>query len=222
MWVAGSVVVAMFYGTVVENLFGSPKEKLLTQQLENLKLQYTLIGRQLDNSMNTLNGFKLSDDIRYRPILDMDTIAETYWQAGYGGVDRFRDLAGYQNSNLLISYRTKIEDLKNRANVQNESFKAISERSAEWRREMDHFPGISPVSVMFRLGDGLKFRPVHPVLGNNLVCITVRILKFLMALRFMLPAMVPLLNLDMMVALVIALLLIMDTDLKLFTVILAA
>jgi len=163
---AGSVCIALFYGTLFENLFGSPKEKLLTQQIENLKLQYSLIGRQLDNSMNSLNGFKLSDDIRYRPILDMDTIAGSYRQAGYGGVDRFRDLDGYQNSNLLISYRTKIEDLKNRAKVQNESFKSIAERSAEWKREIDHFPGISPVSVIFSLGDGLKFRPVHPVLGT--------------------------------------------------------
>ena len=119
LWIAGSVLIAMFYGIVFENLFGSPKEKLLTQQIENLKLQYSLIGRQLDNSMNSLKGFKLSDDIRYRPILDMDTIAETYRQAGYGGVDRFRYLNWYQNSSLLIAYRTKIEDLKNRANVQN-------------------------------------------------------------------------------------------------------
>jgi murein DD-endopeptidase MepM/ murein hydrolase activator NlpD len=162
---AGSVCIALFYGTLFENLFGSPKEKLLTQQIENLKLQYSLIGRQLDNSMNSLNGFKLSDDIRYRPILDMDTIAGSYRQSGYGGVDRFRDLNGYQNSNLLISYRTKIEDLKNRANVQNESFKSIAERSVEWKREIDHFPGISPVSVNFRLGDGFKFRLVHPILG---------------------------------------------------------
>ena len=36
------------------------------------------------------------------------------------------------------------------ANVQNESFKSIGERSVEWKREMDHFPGISPVSVEFQ------------------------------------------------------------------------
>ena len=31
---------------------------------------------------------------------------------------------------------------------------------------MDHFPGYSPVSVKFRLGDGYKFRAIHPVLGT--------------------------------------------------------
>jgi murein DD-endopeptidase MepM/ murein hydrolase activator NlpD len=166
LWIAGSVLIAMFYNAVFENLFGSPKEKLLTQQIENLELQYSLIGRELDNSMKTLDGFKRSDDIRYRPILDMDTIAESYRQGGVGGVDRYRDLNGYQNSGLLISYRTKIEELKNRANVQNESFKSIAERSAEWKTEMDHQPAISPVNVIYRYGDGFVFRPRHPILGT--------------------------------------------------------
>ena len=56
--------------------------------------------------------------------------------------------------------------LKSMATVQKESFKTIAERSVEWRREIDHFPGISPVSVKFRLGDGFKWRTVHPVLGT--------------------------------------------------------
>ena len=166
LWISISVIIAIFYGTVFENIFGSPKEKMLSQQVENLKLQYSLIGRQLDNSITSLNSFRLSDDSRYRPILDMDSIPESYRQAGYGGVDRFRDLTGYMNSNLLISYRSKIEEIKNLANVQNESFKTITERSAEWKREMDHQPMISPVSVKFRLGDGYRFREIHPVLGT--------------------------------------------------------
>jgi len=167
LWFTGSVLVAFIYGTIFENVFGSPKEKMLTQEVENLRLQYSLIGRQLDNSRDELNSFRLSDDIRYRPILDMDSIPESIRKGGYGGVNRFRDLAGYMNSDLLISFRSKIEELKNMANVQNESFSAVGERSAEWNREMDHFPGISPVSVNFKLGDGFKFREVHPVLGTS-------------------------------------------------------
>ncbi len=165
LWFAASVIVATIYGTFFENVFGSPKEKLLSQQIENLKLQYSLIGRELNNSVASLNSLRLSDDKRYRPILDMDSVPESYRKAGYGGVDRYRDLSGYQNSDMLISYKSKIDEIKSRATVQNESFKSITERSVEWKREIDHFPGISPVSVKFRLGDGLKWRTVHPVLG---------------------------------------------------------
>lgn len=166
MWFTGSIIIALFYGTLVEKSIGSPKEKMLSQQLDNMKLQYSLVSRELDNTMSSLNSFRLSDDRRYRPILEMDSISDSYRKGGFGGVDRFRNLEGYTNSDMLISFRTRIEGVKNMATVQKESFKAIAERSGEWKREMDHFPGISPVSVNFRMGDGFKWRAIHPVLGT--------------------------------------------------------
>jgi murein DD-endopeptidase MepM/ murein hydrolase activator NlpD len=166
LWLAGSIIVATLYGTIFENMFGSPKERLLSQQVENLKLQYSLIGRELNNSLESLKSFRLSDDKRYRPILDMDSVPESYRKAGFGGVDRYRDLAGYANSGILIAYRLKIDEIKSMATIQKESFESVAEMSAEWKREIDHFPGISPVSVKFGLGDGYKFRAIHPVLGT--------------------------------------------------------
>jgi murein DD-endopeptidase MepM/ murein hydrolase activator NlpD len=166
LWFSASLILAAIYGTFIENIFGSPKEKLLSQQVENLKLQYTLIGKELDNSISALNSFRLSDDKRYRPILDMDSVPESYRRAGYGGVDRYSDLKGYLNSDLLIEFKSKIDEIKVRATVQKESFSSIAEMSAEWKREMDHFPGISPVSVNFKLGDGYRWRTIHPVLGT--------------------------------------------------------
>ncbi len=166
LWISGSVLIALLYGIVFDHFYGSPKKKILSQQVENMKLQYSLISRQLDNSISHLNSFRLSDDIRYRPVLDMDTIPESFRKGGYGGVDRYRNLDGYMNSSLLISFRSRIDEIKNMANVQNESYKEIAERSAEWKREMDHQPAIRPVNVNYRLGDGFKFREVHPVLGT--------------------------------------------------------
>jgi murein DD-endopeptidase MepM/ murein hydrolase activator NlpD len=166
LWFAGSLIVASVYWTFIENMLGSPKERILRQEVENLKLQYSLVGRELDNSIASLKSLRLSDDKRYRPILDMDSVPESYRKAGFGGIDRYSDLQGYMNSDMLISYKSKIDEIKSRATVQNESFKTITDRSIEWKREMDHFPGISPVSVKFRLGDGYKFRTIHPVLGT--------------------------------------------------------
>jgi len=167
LWVVGSVLIAALYITFFKGVFGSPKEKMLTAQIENMKLQYKLVGRELDNSLASLKSFRLSDEKRYRPILQMDSVPESYRKAGFGGVDRYNDLMGYTNSDLLISYKSKIDEIKSMSTVQAESFKTISEKSVEWKREIDHFPGISPVNVKFKLGDGLKWRTVHPVTGTQ-------------------------------------------------------
>lgn len=165
MGVSFSVVIALFYGIIFENIFGSPKEKLLEQQIDNYKLKYSLVGRELNSKAAALNSFRQSDDRRYRPILDMESVPESYRQAGAGGVDKFNDLMGYTNSDLIISYRSKIEELKRKANIQKESFESIKEMSAEWKYEIDHQPAISPVNVKYGISDGFRFRKVHPVLG---------------------------------------------------------
>ncbi len=164
-WFAASLFVSIFYINVFENTFGSPKEKRLLQQIDELKFRYSLVGRQIDNSQKMLNSFRLADEIRYRPILNMDSIPESYRKAGYGGTDRFVDLKGYMYSDMLIMYRTKLEEIKNIANIQKESFTSVAESTKDWKTLMDHMPWISPVSVEYRLGDGLRFREVHPVLG---------------------------------------------------------
>jgi murein DD-endopeptidase MepM/ murein hydrolase activator NlpD len=158
-------VITIIYCYLFQKYYGSPKEQVLKQQLENMKLQYSLLNREIDNTYSMLNSLKLSDDARYRPILGMDSIPESYRIGGVGGVERFAELRGYPNSDMIISYRSKIEEIKNMANVQSESYSEVLEKAIEWRRQVDHFPGISPVSVKFRLGDGYVFRTIHPVLG---------------------------------------------------------
>ena len=165
LWFAGTIAITVFYGTLFHNFFGSPKEALLSQQIGNLKLQYSLANMDIDNSLKSINSLRMSDEIRYRPILEMESLPESYRNPGFGGVDRFVDLNGYNNSLMMKSERTKIEEMKNMLYVQGESFTTIKERTSEWKYEMDHLPAISPVDPRFPLGDGFKYREVHPVLG---------------------------------------------------------
>ena len=39
--------------------------------------------------------------------------------------------------------------------------------AVEWKREIDHFPGISPVNVKFRLGDGYKWQGNSSCIWNT-------------------------------------------------------
>ena len=161
-----SVGITLVYAVIINSMFGNPKEKLLSQEIESIKLQYSLMGREIDNSVRILDDLQQSDGSRYRPILDMDTIPSSFRNMGFGGVKRYEELEGYDNSGLMISYRTKIEEIRNRSTVQYESFIAIEEKKNEWKREMEYLPMISPVNVIYRLGDGMKFREKHPVLGT--------------------------------------------------------
>ena len=161
-----SIALTIVYATVFKAFFGSPKEKLLSQQLDEIKLNYSIVAKRINNSVAVLENFQLSDDMRYRPVLDMDSVPGAYRKVGIGGIDHYKDLTGYVNSDMLISYRSRLYTVANMAKVQKESFKAVADRANEWKIEMDHQPMISPVDVKYMLGDRFEFREVHPVLGT--------------------------------------------------------
>ena len=77
VWFAITVVVSAFYVFLFHQFFGSPKEKMLGRQLENMKLQYNLADRELDQLGDIIEGLRMSDEIRYRPILEMDSVPKS-------------------------------------------------------------------------------------------------------------------------------------------------
>ena len=166
LWSVAAVTTTIIYSSVFNGSFGSPKEKELGQEIENLKLKYSIMGMTIDNSLKTLDDLELSDGNRYRPVLDMDSIPGSMRNMGSGGNERYEELDGYYNSGLMLTCLKKVAEIKNRATIQFESFRAIEDKKNEWKREMEYLPMISPVNVIYRLGDGMKFRDKHPVLGT--------------------------------------------------------
>jgi murein DD-endopeptidase MepM/ murein hydrolase activator NlpD len=166
LWFTLSLIISGCYIKIFENKFGSPKEKLLGQQVESIKLQYSMLDRKFGNAFKTLDYLKESDEMRFRPILHMDSIPSSYRNPGYGGVDRFREFAGYENYDLIVLSHQKLESLMNISKVQDESFNDIEDQKNEWIRENEYLPKISPVDVSISKGDGIVFRKHHPVLGT--------------------------------------------------------
>ena len=165
LWLLLSGIVSLGYLSFFVNRFGSPKERMLQQQIEHLKLSYSILDLKFADAFKTVHYLQQSDDIRYRPILNMDSIPSSFRNPGYGGVDRYKEFNSLTNSNIVVSSHRKLDVLVNMAKVQEESYKAITDRRDEWINEFEHIPWICPVDVSIPRGDGLKLREVHPVLG---------------------------------------------------------
>lgn len=159
-------VIGSSYNFIYKEINDSPKEKILNENLEELKLKYSILNKRLDNSLEILNNFEISDNKRYRPILNLDTITKDILNQGQGGIKKYDELEGYNNSNLMISTQKQLEFIKSKSHLQYESFKILKYQTDEWIRELEHLPLISPVNIEIRRGDGIKFREKHPILGR--------------------------------------------------------
>ncbi len=166
LWFGLSVLMTVIYTLIFHRLFGSPKEELLSQQVDEIKLRYALLERKIDYSSALVSDLRSTDNYSYRAILDLPLIPDDISEGGSGGTNRLGDLTGYMNSEMMAQIRSKFNDLKTQTNIEYNSLTELTESAAEWKKMWAHLPYIRPVNVTSLLGDGMKFREKHPVLGS--------------------------------------------------------
>ena len=130
---------------VALNLFDSPKEKMLKRELDKLVLEYELMDKDLTQLSAVLENIKDRDDNIYRVIFEADPIPNSIRKAGIGGTNRYKDLEGFDNSNLLISTSKKIDQISKQLYIQSKSFDEVIEMALKKSEMMASIPAIQPV-----------------------------------------------------------------------------
>ena len=138
-----------FFGLIMVfaafNFFDSPKEKMLKRELDKLKLQYELMDKSLNQISAVLENIKDRDDNIYRVIFEAEPIPNSIRKAGIGGVNRYKDLEGYDNSEILISTVKKIDQISKQLYIQSKSFDEVIEMAQRKSDMMASIPAIQPV-----------------------------------------------------------------------------
>ena len=77
--------------------FDSPKEKMQKREIDWMTYQYDILNKKLGQVQTVLGDIQKRDDNIYRMIFEADPIADEIRKAGFGGVDRYKELEGYDN-----------------------------------------------------------------------------------------------------------------------------
>ncbi|MDT8402066.1 MAG: M23 family metallopeptidase [Bacteroidales bacterium] len=161
-----SFALAGVYGLVFKHFFGSPKEKMLLSRLDEIKYRYQLLENDFVAIEEELGSIAAAEDNVYRPVFEMEKIPPSFRQPGFGGTKKYEELEGFENSDIIISARKRVDELLRKTYIQLRSFDDIIPLASDWNNKISHIPYIRPVNVNIPMGDGLKFREIHPVLGS--------------------------------------------------------
>tara|TARA_B100001094_G_C18124365_1_gene768631 strand:- start:680 stop:1525 length:846 start_codon:yes stop_codon:yes gene_type:complete len=144
--------------------FDSPKEKILNREIKQLSTQYNVVQNKLNQVELVLDDIQHRDDNIYRVIFEADPIPKSIRKAGYGGVNRYKDLTGYNNSELIISTANKIDQITKQLYIQSKSFDEIIELAKNKKDMLAAIPAIQPVSNkdLSRMASGYGYR-IHPI-----------------------------------------------------------
>ena len=160
----GSVMIAVVFNFLYGLFFDTPKEKALKREIEQLSLQYDLVHREMANLEKVIEHLQETDDNLYRTIFGAEPIQPTQRQAGIGGVNRYDELEGYNNSRLVIETAKRLDDIRKDVYVQSKSFDELILLSREKENMLRSIPAIIPISTkdLTRIASGFGLR-IHPI-----------------------------------------------------------
>lgn len=126
-------------------LIETPREKALTRELENMQLQYAVLNKKMDQIQNVLANVEDRDNNIYRLYFEANPIPEEQRKAGFGGINRYRNLEGFDNSKLIIETNKRMDILSKQIVVQSKSLDEIAILAREKEDLLAAIPAIQPV-----------------------------------------------------------------------------
>lgn len=142
----------------------SPKEKRLERELAEVTLQYDLLNNRIGEVSEVLDDIQERDNNIYRTIFEAEPIPISIRKAGFGGVERYKELQGYDNSELMIATTSRLDRLSKQLYIQSKSFDEVAKLVKNKAQLLASIPAIQPIS-----NEELKHQPsgfgwrTHPI-----------------------------------------------------------
>lgn len=144
----------------------SPKEATLRRENQQLLVEYELINKQLADMETVLGDLERRDDNVYRVIFEADPIPSTVRMAGIGGVNRYRDLEGFANSELVIGTRKRLDKIAKRMYVQSLSLDEVGQLVLRKQEMLASIPSVEPIPrdrTQLSSGYGVRVHPIYKI-----------------------------------------------------------
>lgn len=163
-FLVASIMVGGVMFLVFSYFIDSPKEKELIRELDQIKFQYTLLNKRMNDVDKVVGNIADRDDNIYRVIFEAEPIPNDVRKAGFGGSDRYKGLNGFDNSALVISTTKKLDQLSKQVYIQSKSLDDVYKLARSKEKMLASIPAIMPVASkdLTRVASGYGMR-IHPV-----------------------------------------------------------
>lgn len=127
------------------NLINTPQELSLQREVRNYELQFELLDRKMGQMEEVLANIEDRDNNIYRLYFEANPIPEEQRRAGFGGINRYKSLEGFNNSDMVIATTKRLDIIKKQMAIQSKSLDEITDLAAEKEKLLMAIPAIQPV-----------------------------------------------------------------------------
>ncbi len=144
-FVVTTLVLACIIVALIYFFMGSPKEKMQAREIEYLKLQYDMLEERIEEMDVLLEDMQERDNNVYRVLLEADPISAEQRKSGFQQPERFEDLYGYKNSELVIYVSRKLSSVASQLYYQSKSYDEVFEMAKNKSQMLACIPAIIPL-----------------------------------------------------------------------------
>ena len=160
------VLASFFFGVTCllillnSDVINTPSEIVQKRTLKNYELQFDILNKKLTQLEAVVSNVEERDNNLYRVYFEASPIPEEQRRAGFGGVNRYKDLEGYENSDLVINTAKRLDILTKQTVVQSRSLDEIERLAANKAALIEAIPTIQPVKNkdLTRIASGFGYR----------------------------------------------------------------
>ena len=157
---------SMFFGIIGllvllnSSIINTPTELFQAREISNYKFQFDLLNKKIEQLNIVLEDIEQRDNNVYRVLFETNPIPSEVRKAGFGGINRYENLEGFDNSKLVIETTKKIEILTKQIVIQSKSLDEIERLASEKEKLLSAIPSIQPIknNDLTRMASGYGFR----------------------------------------------------------------
>jgi murein DD-endopeptidase MepM/ murein hydrolase activator NlpD len=140
--------------------FETPKDRLQAREIETMKLRYAILNKKMEQIDEVLEDIEERDNNIYRAYFNTSPIPTEQRKAGFGGVNRYKELEGFNNSDLVINTSKKVDIISKQLAIQSKSLDEILALAKQKNKLLSAIPAIQPVKneQMKRMASGYGYR----------------------------------------------------------------
>ena len=140
--------------------FETPKDRLQAREIENLKINYAILNKKMDQVNTVIDAIEDRDNNLYRVYFNKMAIPDSIRKVGMPGINRYKLLEGYDNSQLVSNTTKRMDIITKELAVQSKSLDEILKLADAKSYFLAAIPAIQPVrnENLKRMASGFGYR----------------------------------------------------------------
>ncbi|MDG1023934.1 MAG: M23 family metallopeptidase [Flavobacteriaceae bacterium] len=162
LFILSSFLLGLFSLLILLNSdwINTPAEIAQKRLIQNYELQFDILNKKLSQIETVVDNLEERDNNLYRVYFEASPIPEAQRRAGFGGVNRYKNLEGYDNSELIINTAKRLDILSKQTVVQSRSLDEIERLASNKADLLEAIPSIQPIKNedLTRMASGFGYR----------------------------------------------------------------